>query len=588
MSDDGLDAKYNSRRRSAKPLPELPKDDVSTYDTASTKAMDAFDLPSRTSTLEFDNTAQRIHLGLVTEKEMTFLDCCRKYPTAVFWSLMLSLTVVMEAYDKSLVASFLAFPAFKRAYGQTIISPKGSLDGVEREIMSEWQIGLLNVAVITEIFGLLAHGYLTFAIGYRKVMMGSLVWLCLAIFPAFFAPNIYVLIVSQALAGIPWGVIQTLAATYAAEVVPSGLRAYVLSNINMCWVLGQLFSTGILRALINNNTELAYRLPFGLQWVWVVLLFMIIYFAPDSPWWFIRHERSDEARAALRRLSKRSTLDIENTIALMEHTNNMERKLNYGGATYMDLFRGPNRRRTEIACMVWVCQALSGAVLTSYGAYFFQQAGFDPSKSFTLSTGMYGLAIVGCMLSWILMHKIGRRTLYIAGLAMAVVFLTVGGAFSAALRNSAVSNWTSGAMILLATFTYDLTLGPICYVVVAEVPSTRLRVKTVALARVSYNIITIVNNIIVPKMLNSTDWNISGKACLVYAGTALACLTWCIFRLPETKGLTYLELDILFEKRAPARKFCQVQRRLADLGYPFLSAPEQQRGTSWHGWLAYS
>ena len=29
----------------------------------------------------------------------------------------------------------------------------------------------------------------------------------------------------------------------------------------------------------------------------------------------------------------------------------------------------------------------------------------------------------------------------------------------------------------------------------------------------------------------------------------------CLFRLPEPKGRTYGELDILFEKRVPARQF---------------------------------
>ena len=33
------------------------------------------------------------------------------------------------------------------------------------------------------------------------------------------------------------------------------------------------------------------------------------------------------------------------------------------------------------------------------------------------------------------------------------------------------------------------------------------------------------------------------------------CLTWTYFRLPEPKGRTYGELDVLFERRVPARKF---------------------------------
>jgi SP family general alpha glucoside:H+ symporter-like MFS transporter len=34
-------------------------------------------------------------------------------------------------------------------------------------------------------------------------------------------------------------------------------------------------------------------------------------------------------------------------------------------------------------------------------------------------------------------------------------------------------------------------------------------------------------------------------------------LIWAIFRLPECKGRSYRELDVLFERKVPARKFKQ-------------------------------
>lgn len=83
--------------------------------------------------------------------------------------------------------------------------------------------------------------------------------------------------------GLSWGVIQTLAATYAAEVVPSVIRAAILSSVNMCWLIGQLMGTGILRALLKNTSDWSYRLPFALQWAWAVPLLSLIYFAPESP-----------------------------------------------------------------------------------------------------------------------------------------------------------------------------------------------------------------------------------------------------------------------------------------------------------------
>ncbi|KAF4337380.1 maltose permease [Fusarium beomiforme] len=533
-----------------------------------------------------DSTTRRVYRGFAEEKEATFFSCCRQYPKAVGWSLLLFLTVVMEAYDKSLVTGLFAFPAFRQKYGEPIRPRDTPIEDQMYEISPAWQMGLQNAAIACEIIGLLAHGYITDLIGYRKMMLASLFWMCIAVFPAFFADSIGVLLTSQALSGLSWGVIEILAATYSAEVVPNALRPFVLSSINMCWLVGQVIGTGILRSLVHETSQWSYRLPFALQWAWAIPLLFGVWFAPDSPWWLIRHERTDEARKSLTRLSNKNSTDIEDTISLMKHTNKMEKDSNYGGASYRDLFKGVNRRRTEISCIAWVCQAFSGWSLTSYAPYFFEQAGFSASISFNLSTACYGVGIIGGIISWTLLPFVGRRKLYIYGLLAPICLLTAGGVVWVVLSDRTGANWTLGGLIIAMTFIYDMTIGPVCYIVVAEIPSTRLRVKTVALARVTYNLCLIFNNIIMPKMLNPSAWNIGGASCFLYAGTSFFCLIWCYIRLPETRNLTYLELDILFERKAPTPKFKELQDRLEDSAY--LSMTRAERLTNWHGWLAYS
>ncbi|KYK57981.1 hypothetical protein DCS_04994 [Drechmeria coniospora] len=535
-----------------------------------------------------DETRKKAVKGMVTEKEMTLLTCLRRYPKAIAWSMLIFLTVVMEAFDKLLITGLFALPTFNRRFGEPTPTPNTSLDF---SISPTWQMGLQNAAIASEITGLLAYGYVTNVTGYRKMMLAALAWICVAVIPAFVATNLAAILVAQVMSGVSWGIIQTLAATYAAEIVPSLLRAFLLSNINTCWLLGQLIGTGILRGFAPHESEWSYRLPFALQWAWAVPLLVGIVFAPDSPWrntgWFIRHDKPDDARRALCRLSSQDSLDIDNAVAVMQHTNTVERNLNYGRSTYADLFKGVNRRRTEIACMAWVCQALSGAALTSYAPYFFEQTGFSPLKSFTFSTAMYGVALGGGMLCWALIPYVGRRMLYLIGLSSSTVLLTAGGITWVLTSGKPGANWALGGLIVATTLLYNLTIGPVCYVLIAEVPATRLRVQTVALARVAYNLVTIANNILLPLMLNPKGWSWSGKACFVYAATSALCLVWCYFRLPETRGLSYLELDILFELKAPSKKFAIFQKKLNDSPYVTASAAERLTNP-WHGWLAYS
>ena len=55
--------------------------------------------------------------------------------------------------------------------------------------------------------------------------------------------------------------------------------------------------------------------------------------------------------------------------------------------------------------------------------------------------------------------------------------------------------------------------------------------------------------------MNPTEWNAKGYTGFFWGGTAFCVFVWAFFRLPETKGRTYEELDVLFAKGVSARKF---------------------------------
>lgn len=342
----------------------------------------------------------------------------------------------------------------------------------------------------------------------------------------------------------------------------------------------------VIRGLINNTSQWSYRIPFGLQWAWSVPILVAILFAPESPWWLVKHEKLQLAKKALMRLSSanRSGLNVDETTTLMQHTNEIEKSIN-SGTSYLDCFKNADLRRTEITCMVWITQSLCGSAMTGYATYFYVQAGFPTGRAFELSMGMYGLAICAGFLAWFMMAHIGRRTLYLWGASLCCLFMLACG-IAGCFATTKAQSWALGSLLIVFTAIYDGTLGPVCYTLVAEMPSTRLRVKTVVLARIAYNISSIVTNILMPRMLNPTAWNWKGKAGFLWAGTCGICTLWCYFRLPESKGLTFLEMDILFEKRASARKFREFQVHLAETGYFSLCTTDKIRGPQ--GWRGIS
>jgi SP family general alpha glucoside:H+ symporter-like MFS transporter len=496
------------------------------------------------------------------EHAMSVREALRLYPKAVLFSMLISLALVMEGYDKSLLPAFFGLPEFQHRFGRQIE------DGTY-QITAAWMAGLQNGATCGEIIGLFVSGLIYERYGYRKTMLGALIMVSCCIFALFFARDLRTLVVGQLLCGLSWGVFQTQTTCYAAEVTPVCLRAYLTSYVNLCWVMGQFIGAGVVRGMVRQESlsDWAYRIPFAVQWIWPIPLIIVVICAPESPWWLVKKQRLDEAKKALLRLTskKHERFNVDHTVAMMAHTDQLERQI-AEGTSYRDCFRGTDLRRTEIVCCVWVIQVTSGIWIAGNAPFFLLQAGFSPSRAFSLNLGLPAIGFVGTVVSWFLMRHIGRRTLYIWGLAGQLLILITIGSLGIPPERSALT-WSTGILMFVLVFTFDITVGPVCYSLVAEIPSTRLRAKSAVLARSAYNVAGITANIVQPYMLNPGAWNLRGKTAFVWAVTCFLSLVWTFFRLPEPKGLTFAELDLLFANKASARSFNRFRKVLEESGY---------------------
>lgn len=235
-------------------------------------------------------------------------------------------------------------------------------------------------------------------------------------------------------------------------------------------------------------------------------------------------------------------------------TNELEKAITEG-TSYLQCFQGVNLRRTEIACVAWCIQILCGASLMGYSTYFYEQAGLDVSSAFSFTLGQYGLGVLGTLAAWCTMRFCGRRTLYLYGLYGLNLLLLLIGLTSLSPSNLAGPKFAMGSVLMVYIFIYDMTVGPFAYAIVSEISATRLRAKSVVIARNAYNIVGIINNIISPRMLNPAAWNWGPKSAFFWFGICSLCIVWTFFRLPESKNRTYQDLDLLFEGRVSAKKF---------------------------------
>ncbi|RDW75153.1 maltose permease MAL61-2 [Coleophoma cylindrospora] len=491
-------------------------------------------------------------LATDNEHNMTLLQGIKLYPKAVAWSLLISTCIAMEGYDVCLLNNFYAFPQFNKKYGVLLA------DGTY-QVPARWQAGLSNGANVGEIIGLFINGWASERFGYRKVVMVCLT-LIIAFTAIFFtAPNVETLQVAEILCGIPWGVFQTLTITYASEVCPVALRGYLTTYVNFCWGLGQLIGIGVIKSMLPRTDEWAYRIPYALQWMWPVPLLIGVALAPESPWWLVRKGRIEDAKKSLLRLTslnRETNFDADQTLAMMRHTTALESKITKG-ASYLDCFKGTDRRRTEIVCMVWAMQNLSGNSFSNYSTYFLEQAGLETAKAYDFALGQYGINMAGVFGAWFLMSVgFGRRTLYLYGLCGLCAMLFIMGFLGLvphAHRDQA--SLATGAIMLVWALCYQLSVGTVCYSLVAELSTRRLQIKTVVLGRNLYNIVGIVCSVLTPYMLNPSAWNWGNYAGFFWGAICFCCVIYTYFRVPEPAGRSFAELDLLFERGVSARKF---------------------------------
>lgn len=86
----------------------------------------------------------------------------------------------------------------------------------------------------------------------------------------------------------------------------------------------------------------------------------------------MRKGRKEEALKSIKRLGDNTQDNSNEQFAMIERTIEIERHLG-GSPSLLDLFKGTDRRRTIITCLIYASQNFAGNLIANQATFFFER-----------------------------------------------------------------------------------------------------------------------------------------------------------------------------------------------------------------------
>ena len=120
-------------------------------------------------------------------------------------------------------------------------------------------------------------------------------------------------------------------------------------------VLGFVISNFITLGCSGIKTEAQWRMPLGVQMIFVAIILVMVYILPESPRWLLAHRREDEAKQVLSMLNDH---DINEEFEEIRTSIQAEQAAQ---ASWSQMFEGGlGTRRVLLGMVLQLAQQLSG------------------------------------------------------------------------------------------------------------------------------------------------------------------------------------------------------------------------------------
>ncbi|KAK9384134.1 general substrate transporter, partial [Lipomyces mesembrius] len=401
----------------------------------------------------------------------------------------------------------------------------------------------------------------------RKVAIqwATILWVIGAIVQST-SNGVAMLISGRLISGLCIGITSSLVPIYLSEIAPRKIRGRLVSFQQLAVNSGVVIQYLVQYGCSFLNSEAVFRLPWAIQTLPAIILFISLFWFPYSPRWLAKEDRWEEVLHVLASL-RTAKNNINDPLVLAEYReieDQIRIDLEEGSSSFRTLYSRRLRKRVFLAIAIEVAIALSGiSVLLYYGPYLLKAAGFKDVRVALLIQHIISVLVTVPSILWT--DQFGRRPAFLIGsFAMTIFWTLIGGLlvrygepnpiptqpnFRRVMNRAAVSRAIL-AFVYLAVAFFNLTWGPLRWIYPSEVVPLKVRAKSVSLATAFSWGIEFALSLAVPPMFRAISWRIL----FIYVSFNFATFIYIWIAAPETMLRTLEEMDEVFEHGEPVWK----------------------------------
>ncbi|XP_016515434.1 inositol transporter 1 [Nicotiana tabacum] len=410
---------------------------------------------------------------------------------------------------------------------------------------------IVSMALVGAMIGAAAGGWINDSYGRKRATLSADVVFILGSLVMAAALDPYILILGRLLVGLGVGVASVTAPVYIAEASPSEIRGGLVST-NVLMITGGQF----LSYLVNLAfTEIpgTWRWMLGVAGVPAAIQFALMLFLPESPRWLYMKKDKAEAVAVLAKIYDPYRLEeeIDQLATALE-----EERLRKQAVSYLDVFRKKEIRLAFFAgAGLQTFQQFAGInTVMYYSPTIVQMAGFKSNQLALLLSLIVALTnAMGTIVGIYLIDHFGRKKLALtslSGVIVSLIFLAVAFILESSTSNSInVGGYGWIAVIGLALYIafFAPGMGPVPWTVNSEIYPESYRGMC---GGMSATVNWISNLIVAQSFLSLVEAVGTGATFLILAGIAVMAFVFVVVFVPETKGLSFEEMERIWKEKA--------------------------------------